>query len=380
VASASKIESTPRVLQVVSSDAFAGIERHVLSLTRTLRALGCAAELACPPSAARLRAEAWASGIPVVPASSSRPRFWPEALLREVMSRPAAAIHVHDGRAALGGAALSLVTGGPLVRTQHFLRTASMERGGWRGQASLAAHRQLNRRLDGYVAVSQCVAVAGRERHETGRASVVVIPPAIDLPSADAVAQARIDRRRIAHPVVAFAGRLEPERHLDVLLNAIPIVLARIPECRFVLAGSGSAEGQLRALATRLGIDQVIAWAGWVRDTYAVLGGAHAYVNTWPDEAFGMAMAEAMALALPVIAVDAGANTEMVEHGVTGNLVAQDEPAALAQAIVDVVGDRDRAVAMGEAARRTALSRYGAERTALSTIAFYRQVEQRASS
>jgi len=269
---------------------------------------------------------------------------------------------------------LSTVLGGIFVRTQHFVYTATMNRRGWARRASLALHRRVNSRLDGYVAVSQSVAQAGRARRETGDALVAVIPPAIVFPTNDALSRARAARATLAYPVVAFAGRLEPERHLDVLLRAVPIVLAEIPDCRFVLAGAGSAEEDLRQLAAELGIEAGITWAGWVADTYSVLTNAHAYVNTWPREAFGMAMAEAMALALPVVAVDAGANTEMVNGGVTGSLVPVDDSAAMAAAIVDLLRDRAVAAEMGEAARERALAAFGGRLTAVSTLALYERL------
>lgn len=295
-----------RVLHVVSADSFAGIERHVLNLIREMRALGWTADLACPPAAIQLRDEAMAVGIRLLPSARCRPRSWMVCLARDVAADPPDVLHVHDGRAAIAGVLLSPFVRGPLVRTQHFMNPASIERAGWSGCASLGLHRVLNRRLDGYTAISQVVAEGARDRRETGSAEVVVIPPAIELPSPESVENARRQRARTTHPVVAFAGRLEAERQLDVLIHAIPMVLAEMPLCHFVLAGSGAAERQLRQLACELGIEQSITWTGWVADTYSVLSQAHIYVNTWPREGFGMAMAEAMALGLPVIGINAG--------------------------------------------------------------------------
>ncbi|MDX6689266.1 MAG: hypothetical protein QOG15_723 [Solirubrobacteraceae bacterium] len=373
---AARPEDALRVLHVVSSDSFAGIERHVLNLIRELRTLGCLAELACPPTAIRLREEALAAGIPSRPSATCRPRTWLATLARDVADDPPGVLHVHDGRAAVAGALLSLLAPGRLVRTQHFTHPASVERSGLRGRASLGMHRLLNRRLDGYTAVSRIVAEGARERRETGHAQVVVIPPAIELPSRDAVESARMERAQIAYPVVAFAGRLEAERQLDVLLRAIPLVLTKLPRSHFVLAGSGAVEGQLRLLAAQLGIEQNITWTGWVPDTYAVLSRAHIYVNTWPREGFGMATAEAMALGLPVVAINAGASAEIVDPGVTGFLVSEGDSDALAAAIVRVLADDELASTMGHAAHLRAMSAYGAKRTAQDTLAFYRRLSE----
>lgn len=364
-------DRAPRVLHLVTSDAFAGIERQVVSLSRALRAKGCRAELACPPSAHRLRTAAAAAGVPVVPSTAGSSRTWLLGLVRDTLTDRPVVLHVHDGRSALVGAGLSRVAGGLFVRSQHFVHTATLDRTGVAKRMSLVAHRRLNNQLDGYVAVSQAVADAGRARRETGRALVTIIPPAIDLPSPDAVDRAREARRALAGRVVVFAGRLEPERQLDVLLRAIPLVRAELPDCHLLLAGSGSAERELQQLSVELGIGDAITWAGWVPDTYDVLANAHAYVNTWPREAFGMAMAEAMAIALPVIAVDAGANSEMVDDGTTGYLARESDPRDLARAIVRQLTDRARAAEMGEAARLHALATFGAAATATATLALY---------
>lgn len=366
-----------RVLHVVSSESFAGIERHVVSLTRELRVLGCAAEVACPPNATRLRQEARAAGIPLLPSGSFRPHLWGAAVARNVSDHPPEVIHVHDGRAAIAGVLLAHLADAVLLRAQHFTHPASATRSGLRRRVSLGLHRALNRQLDGYIAVSRAVADGARERREAERAEVVVIPPAIDLPPAEAISRAREERARLPGPVVVFAGRLENERCLDVLLRAIPLVRERLPDCRFVLAGSGAAESDLRALATGLGVEDTITWTGWVADTYSVLGQAHVYVNTWPREGFGMAMAEAMALGLPVVAVDAGASAELVDPGVTGLLVAPGDSAALASALAHVLSDRDLLARMGRAASERALSLYGASRTARDTFALYQRMIER---
>lgn len=367
-----------RVLHLVTSDAFAGTERHVLNLTRELRALGCAAELACPPSAVRLRSEATAAGVTLHPSRNCRPRAWLGAVARGVAVDAPNVIHAHDGKAAIVATALSKLMDGMLIRTQHFSRPASLERGGLRGSASLRFHRSLNRKLDGYIAVSQHVADGARERCETGTAKLVVIPPGIDLPTEMVVGQARTARREMSHPVVAFVGRLEPERRLDVLLRAVPLVRARFPDCQFVLAGSGGGEGELKLLASDLGIEDAIIWKGWVENSYSTLNLASVYVNPWPWEGFGMAMAEAMAIALPVVAIDTGASTNMVEPGINGWLVPGGDAEALAAAIIRLASDAACAAHMGEAARRRATSLYGAERTAQETLALYEELRERA--
>lgn len=359
------------VLHIISSDAFAGLERHALQLAVELRNLGCAASIACPPSATVLRSQARAEEIATFPSASASQKTWLAGVAcgRHV-ERPAV-VHVHDGRAAIAGSVLARRAKACLVRSQHFVRPASVERGGWRGSSSQALHRALNRQVDGYVGVSQAVADAARSRGETATALMAIIPPGVRLPSEGAVADARIARQQASSPVVASLGRLEPERRFDVLLDAIPKVLAAVPHCRFVIAGSGRAEPDLKSQARDLGLINAIDWTGWVPESDRVLNQSHVYVNTWPWEGFGMATAEAMGFGLPVVAVNSGASVELVEPGVTGSLTPGGDPDALAAAIIDLITDLPHAERMGDAARERALDLYGTRRTAEAMLAFY---------
>lgn len=351
-----------RVLHVVASNRLAGTERHVLGLVSELQAMDCDASLACRASATLVINEAHSQRVPT--------RSW----ISSIRSRPSI-VHVHDGRSAALGWLLARSDRIALVRTQHFVRPASVTREGSLGSVSREMHRQLNHRIDGYIAVSKAVKVAAMERGETGSAQVTVIPSGIRLPAPDEVATARVSREQAEALLVTAAGRLEAERRFDVLLEAIPHVRRDQPQCRFVIAGSGSAESELKRLAGRLGVEHAVSWTGWLPSIDPLLMQSHVYVNTWPWEGFGMATAEAMAFGLPVIAVRSGASTELVEDGITGRLVPPDDPLALANAISELIENGSRAAAMGERGRERAEA-YSMRRTAASTLAFYRGLER----
>jgi glycosyltransferase involved in cell wall biosynthesis len=266
---------------------------------------------------------------------------------------------------------MASIAGAALVRTQHFVRPASAERTGLQGRLSVAAHRLINRRLDGYICVSDAAARAARARRDAGRATAVVIPPGVAIPSSIQVQSAFAARSSAQHPVVLSAGRLEPERRFDVLLDAIPAVLKGAPDCEFLIAGAGSAERDLKAQVRSLGVENSVRWAGWLPDLAPALAGAHIYVNTWPWEGFGMATAEAMGFALPIVAANTGASPELVEDRVSGLLVEPADAAALADALIELLANPDRGAAMGAAGRARALRRYSMSATAESTHAFY---------
>jgi glycogen(starch) synthase len=99
------------------------------------------------------------------------------------------------------------------------------------------------------------------------------------------------------------------------------------------------------------------------------------YVNPSANEGFGLAVAEAMSWALPVVGRTTGGVAEIVDHNATGLLVAEDDPAELAGAIVRLVDDRALAERLGRQARRIAAARLDSERTADLTLQLYERLK-----
>jgi glycosyltransferase involved in cell wall biosynthesis len=362
--------AAPRVLMLVTSDAYAGLERHVVQLTRELRKLQVAVAIACPPRAERMRDEARRVGIPVMPARGTS-KAWLVPVVRQLVRQPPDVVHAHDGRSALVAAALAPMTGATFIRTQHFHRPASVVRQGWRGGVSLSIQRQVNRRVRGYIAVSPSVAAAAEQREEIQDARLRVIPPGVELAELNEVEAARVARQALTAPTFAYIGRLEDEKQLDVLIRAIPWVIARRPDARFIVAGSGSAEAHLKSLALGEGVQDAIVWTGWVPNSSEILKKVHAYVNTWPHEGFGMAMAEAMSYGIPVIAADAAASADLVVDDQTGLLYPPGDSEALAEAVIALAENPLRRDRLGGAAMTAARASYGVERTAEATLDFY---------
>jgi glycosyltransferase involved in cell wall biosynthesis len=358
---------------VVSTTAFAGIERHVVRLTGALAGLGCEVAIAAPRAAEQLRAEAAALDVPVLPASGSTGN-WMRGTARAVRAMSPDAIHVHEGRGAILGALLASRNGTRLVRTQHFTRTASALRRGWGRSGSLAIHRFLNSSLAGYIAVSRAVLESARSRREIGSVPTAVIGPGIQIAEPSRVEAAQQARAKLGHPVISFMGRLEPERRADLLLDAVPAVRRQVPDCSFLIAGSGKEEEKLREYAKRVGVDGAVSWLGWVSEPAEVFARSHIFVNTLAEEGFGMAMAEAMAYGLPVIAPQAGANPEVVEHRVTGLLVRPNDANDLARAIAELARDGESVTEMGRRARERASARFGIDLTASATRDFYLRI------
>ena len=155
-------------------------------------------------------------------------------------------------------------------------------------------------------------------------------------------------------PVALFAGVLQPYKAPEVLLDAWAAVRARLPQARLVLAGEGPMEPALRARAAALGLDGAVEFAGHLPrpELRRRLDAATCLVLPSRSEGLPRLVIEAMARGRPVVGTRAGGIPELVTDGVTGRLVPTDDPAALADALVEVLADPARAAAMGAEARQ----------------------------
>lgn len=185
-------------------------------------------------------------------------------------------------------------------------------------------------------------------------------------------------------PVVLTVARMAADEQYkghDVVLRALTSVLPRIPELVYVMVGEGDDRARIQALADTLGVGKNVIFTGRVTDAELAALYNRTDVFVLPSrtvltereakgEGFGIVYLEAMAFGKPVIGPDAGASTEVIPHGRCGLLVNPEDSMAVAEALVELLSDPERARAMGQAGRdwvRTHYS-YGSFREGLKVI------------
>ena len=155
---------------------------------------------------------------------------------------------------------------------------------------------------------------------------------------------------------VVFAGRVVRPKGVHVLLRA-----ASMLDAELVICGDGRDLDSLRSLARRLGMRDRVSFRGWLAPAALASELADAQVvaipSVWP-EPFGLVGIEAFALGTPVVASHTGGIGDWLEHGVSGLTVAPADASALADALRELLGDPERARAMGAAGRASAASRF----------------------
>ncbi|HVM39332.1 MAG TPA: glycosyltransferase [Acidimicrobiia bacterium] len=215
------------------------------------------------------------------------------------------------------------------------------------------------------IVCSTSEAVAA-QRAISPRRRIERIPPGIDVAAVAArrgsgAAVATQLRRATTSAVVGIVGRLQAWKGQDVFLHAAARIAARHPGVRFAVVGGavlgweGDERGRLETLARDLGIADRVHFTGHVDDPYPWLDALDVVVNaSVTPEPFGLAVLEAMALARPVVATFGGGPSEIVENGTSGILVPPGDAAALADAVIALLADAERADAIGRAAARRA--------------------------
>jgi glycogen(starch) synthase len=176
--------------------------------------------------------------------------------------------------------------------------------------------------------------------------SIEVIPNGIDpedlQPHDDG--QLRGLRAEFADPdesLVLLVGRLVYEKGFQVALEALPAIIERLPNTRFVVAGSGTHEQELRRQAEQLGLMEHGTFVGWIGDDvlHSLYRIADVCVVPSIYEPFGLVALEAMASSCPCIVADTGGLREVVPHDEVGLRFRARDPQSLAEMTLRVLDD-----------------------------------------
>ncbi|MEZ4862523.1 MAG: glycosyltransferase [Caldilineaceae bacterium] len=173
-------------------------------------------------------------------------------------------------------------------------------------------------------------------------------------PELDRSALRRTYGLHVDKTMLLFVGRVDHEKCLDVIIQALALLPRQ--DLQFVIAGAGSHQHTLVALAQELGVAERVIFTGYVpeRDLPLLLNSADAFVMPGHAELQSIATLEAMASGLPVIAANARALPELVTPDVNGYLFTADDSQAAAQSITALLENRPRWLAMGAAGRQIA--------------------------
>ncbi|MGB2894652.1 MAG: glycosyltransferase [Anaerolineales bacterium] len=191
------------------------------------------------------------------------------------------------------------------------------------------------------------------------RQGVTVVPTPVDLHEFDALHPEKVRAKfgLEGQEVLLFAGRLAPEKGLEMLIQAFGIIHKARPGVRLLLLGKGPHAEALKTRLRRNNLEDFVIFAGavpheQVPDYYAA---ADLFVFPSTTETQGLVIIEAMAAGLPVVAVRAPGAVDILTDG--GGILTDDKPEALAQQVVNIMADPAKKRQLSEQARR-AVERY----------------------
>ena len=364
------------ILEIVSTTGVNGAIRHCWLLSSALVDRGHAVTFVCDPGS-WLAAQAAGRGIDVVASDLHR---WPIDELRRIAGvarqRRIDVIHTHMSRAHFFGVLLRWTSGIPCVATAH--------------NRHFQLHWMFN---DLVIAVSEATRRFHRRRNLVSPRRLVTIHNFVDERRITPAAPET--RRRMRQslgiderwPLVGTVGDVVPDKGYPYLVEAVPRILAAVPEARFAFAG-GEAEwpdyvARVKATADRLGVASRILWLGHRNDVPNLLAAMDLFVVASVEENFPLAMLEAMAAGLPVVATAVGGIPEGLRDGESGLLVPPRQSEPLADAAIRILSDPALARRFGDAGRRRVLTDFSLEsqtartEAALASVALRRKGHER---
>jgi glycosyltransferase involved in cell wall biosynthesis len=377
-----------RVLRLFSRLNIGGPSIHVILLTAGLTAKGYTTRLVVGTEAAHegnLLDLAAAKGVACEALSGLGREIRPLQDLRSLVQlyrlmrafRPQI-VHTHAAKAGLLGRVAARLAGVPVVVHTyhgHVLR-------GYFGPAKTEAFRSLERLLgrvtDALIAVSAGVK---QELVDLGVADgprFRVVALGLELESlAGTLPRGGLRRERAIPddaPLIGMVGRLVPIKDVPTFLQAAAKVREITPSARFALVGDGSERVLLEGLCARLGMAEAVTFHGWRRDMGSVYGDLDVVVNSSRNEGTPVALIEALAAGRPVVATRVGGTPDLLREGEFGRLVAPGDASALAQAILDTLGDRPAATERARAGQAHVLREHSAARLIGDIDALYREL------
>jgi len=189
----------------------------------------------------------------------------------------------------------------------------------------------------------------------SGKTKVEVIWPGVVPPAG--VASVFAERRQSNAPKLITIARLEPRKGVDAVLRALPALRAKFPQISYDIVGKGEDKTRLVELSNSLGVSDCVRFHGYISDDEkaALLSSADLFLlpnrrEPGSVEGFGIVFLEAAAFGVPSLAGADGGTADAVIAGQTGTLVDGASDAAVEAALLGLLSDPARRVAMGRAA------------------------------
>ncbi|GAB1422144.1 glycosyltransferase [Anaerolineales bacterium] len=175
--------------------------------------------------------------------------------------------------------------------------------------------------------------------------------------------------------IMGMVCRLIEEKAIPYVLEALALLADQ--DAQLIIFGDGPLRDSLHAQSRVLGLAERVSWLGWRDDARQIMAGFDLFLMPSLSEGFGMALLEAMACRLPIIASNVASLPEIVADQVSGLLVPPADVPAIAAALDQLIQDPERLKSLGKAGEKRLESHFTADRMAQETADCYRSISQR---
>ena len=364
------------IVQCVNNMDLGGTEQMVLSLVRALRARGFGTAICCIENRGKLADEAEQLGIPVhdLNMAENGKLATLRSLCALLRQQKPVVIHSHNFKP-FYYASLATLCGASNghIHTRHgaLLRHHNAV---WR-------YRLLRRWVDAWVTVSADRQAELAERTGLPPTGIHVLANGVDTakfcPPTDRLAVRRQLGLPENIPAIIVVARLAPEKDLTTLLQAFRLIRQQLPMTELWLAGDGPERADLERTSHALGLSTHTRFLGARDDVHRLLQAADVCALPSLSEGLSIALIEAAASGLPIVATDVGGNHEVVNPPDGGQLVPVGNPAAMAKALLTILLNSKLSAAMRQAARHHAEKDFGLMQMADSYITLYQNALSR---
>lgn len=365
-----------------------GLGRHVHDLSRALSGLGVEVHVFTCPAGGKPLYEVDDAGVNVYRMdadvlSAGDFMSWLTSLNAEMVKRFGGVdssdgrfhlVHAHDWLVRDAAKEIAEKKGIPLVVTIH-----ATEYGRNKG-ITTDFQRQIHGIENNLVSIaSQVICCSDYMAREVGRlfgkaqGEIKVIPNGVNVRDVQVSLGLKSKINSGRPPKILFLGRLVIEKGVQVIIEAMPLIIERHPGTVLTVAGKGPYEGELRRIAKRVGVAEYVEFVGFVDDVLRNRLLAEASVAVFPSiyEPFGIVALEAMASGTPVVVSQTGGLAEIISHGLDGIKVPPDRPDLLAQYVIELLSHPGLAEKLGEKAYQKVLSRFDWNKIAFETAEVY---------
>lgn len=333
-----------RVMQVTWGLVAGGAEMYAFTVAANLDAQKYRSMICAIDKGGALEAEIQRQGIPYFVMNRRQgidlKLMW--RLYRLFKKHKIRVVHTHHFNQLFYSLLGAKLTGARIIHMEHsveFLKRKRLAR----------ALKFLSRFCDKVIAIGSDGAHALKELAGIPESKLQIIRAGVDPAR---YAESKSEARAVLglnqeEKIAVIVARLFPEKNHKLLLEAFAEVVRRIENARLLIVGEGVEDAAICEEIARLNLQQRVTMMGVRRDIGRILAASDVFVLSSDREGLPIAVLEAMAAAKPVIATEVGDLPMVVKDGETGRVVPAKNSQALADALVEILSDQEKAIKMG---------------------------------